>query len=327
MVGHVLQQAGYERIMQVVYSFHMPMLFILSGYFISDKKSFREFAVSRAVRLLIPYIKCCIVLIIGKSLIAALLGKDIVFALIKWLYISFYGSGNGQGTWGFDNSGSWHKVFNEEIGMMWFLLALFFGGLIVKWFCGKKYAICGILFCSFVGIFSSKVINLPFSFQNGLGVTFWIFLGVWLKTKNLICMVKQINNYHIFLCILLWGGSSLFGETQLFRNYYGLGIFDILGALGASVSIFLVAEWLGKRRKNTIICRILQWAGYNTMMVYCLHFVTWNLFITSILRRFVHGSLATVLACIAVTGMCMLGTYYLERFSSKFCCIKCRKGY
>lgn len=58
MVGHVLQQAGHERIMQVVYSFHMPMLFILSGYFISNKKSFREFAVSRAVRLLIPYIKC-----------------------------------------------------------------------------------------------------------------------------------------------------------------------------------------------------------------------------------------------------------------------------
>lgn len=58
MVGHVLQQAGHERIMQVVYSFHMPMLFILSGYFIFNKKSFREFAVSRAVRLLIPYIKC-----------------------------------------------------------------------------------------------------------------------------------------------------------------------------------------------------------------------------------------------------------------------------
>ena len=83
MVGHVLQQAGHERIMQVVYSFHMPMLFILSGYFISNKKSFREFAVSRAVRLLIPYIKCCVILIIGKSLIAALLGKDIVFTLTK----------------------------------------------------------------------------------------------------------------------------------------------------------------------------------------------------------------------------------------------------
>ena len=39
MVGHVLQQAGHERIMQVVYSFHMHMLFILSGYFISNKKA------------------------------------------------------------------------------------------------------------------------------------------------------------------------------------------------------------------------------------------------------------------------------------------------
>lgn len=54
MVGHVLQQAGHERIMQVVYSFHMPMLFMLSGYFISGRKTWQEFALSRARRLLVP---------------------------------------------------------------------------------------------------------------------------------------------------------------------------------------------------------------------------------------------------------------------------------
>ncbi len=65
VLGHAIKQTGVDTplwnlIVQVIYSFHMPLFFVLSG-FVSvkilsyEKKDFGKYIKSRAVRLLIPY--------------------------------------------------------------------------------------------------------------------------------------------------------------------------------------------------------------------------------------------------------------------------------
>ena len=309
IAGHVLQQAGYGRMMQIFYSFHMPMLFILSGYFISVKKTWLEFAVSRASRLLMPYVVCCGIVILGKSMVAAVKGRYWFDAFTEWLYISFYGSGVGQGTWIFDSNGILHRLSGGEIGMFWFLLALFYGSLIVKWCWSKKWGVWVIVACSLIGIITSRYFYIPFSIQNGLAVTFWIFIGMLIREKGLD-KYSKCTPLKILILMAFWVISICFGETHLYRNYYGLAIIDVLGALSGSWLIFFMSNRISMQFGTSYISKILAWIGCNTMIIYCMHFLTWTLLPTfKFVKYFTDGIEAVALNLIIIIVLCLAGSY------------------
>ena len=309
IAGHVLQQAGFGRAMQVFYSFHMPMLFMLSGYFISGRKTWQEFALSRARRLLVPYSVCCGIVIAGKSIVAAVKGRDWFAAFTEWLYISFYGSGAGQGTWIFDSSGVLHRLSGGEIGMFWFLLALFYGSLVVKWCWQKRWGARVIAACSLLGIISSQYFYVPFSIQNGLAVTFWIFAGMLIREKGLWRYAK-IAPLTLLMLAVSWLISIFWGETHLYRNYYGLGVVDVIGALSGSWLVFWLANKFSEQYGSSSAGKVLAWIGCNTMMIYCVHFMAWNLLPTfRLAKKFADGMGAVALNFLVISILCLFCTY------------------
>lgn len=53
VIGHM----GFpEEVRTVIYGFHMPLFFLLSGIFVSTKEDFRSFFAKKARTLLIPYL-------------------------------------------------------------------------------------------------------------------------------------------------------------------------------------------------------------------------------------------------------------------------------
>ena len=56
IIGHMW---WYQPEMNLMYSFHMPLFFLIGGFFIKRRKSFKEIVHQKAVRLLSPYVFTC----------------------------------------------------------------------------------------------------------------------------------------------------------------------------------------------------------------------------------------------------------------------------
>ena len=99
---------------RIIFSFHMPLFFILSGYFFKVKEPL-TLVKSDFRRLIIPYIMTAVVLILWAS-IFAIKGGD--YSLVDVSIIkAVYGTGSAHHS----------PVFGRapSIGAIWFLLALF----------------------------------------------------------------------------------------------------------------------------------------------------------------------------------------------------------
>ena len=64
-LGHL----GIESIDRVVFTFHMPLFFILSGMFLNGDVPFNEFIKKKSKRLLVPYY------VTGDNLFPRILGR------------------------------------------------------------------------------------------------------------------------------------------------------------------------------------------------------------------------------------------------------------
>lgn len=84
VAGHL----GVDSVNRIVFSFHVPIFFIISGYFLHDKDGFIR---KRAIQLLKPYLFTSLVLCfcdIFKTLIKVLIGHanigDVFSCLENW---------------------------------------------------------------------------------------------------------------------------------------------------------------------------------------------------------------------------------------------------
>ena len=131
IAGHL----GIKGINSVVFTFHMPVFFVISGYFLSDKGNVEEFIQKKVQQLLIPYILAVFGIIMGDILykIFVIKNADGIFEMIvNWMKAGLYGSGT---------------VFNPtlidvwQIGAVWFLLASFVATIEVRILSQYKYGI------------------------------------------------------------------------------------------------------------------------------------------------------------------------------------------
>ena len=270
ILGHQLQKCGLVHPLQFIQTFHMPLFFMISGYFISDTASLPDFTKKRARRLLIPYAICCTIAIIISALRAVRnhstlsnIGKEI----LRWLWISIYASGSDHGS-KIGNFG-----YDSEIGIIWYLVALFWASIVVKYLINKPLPMVSVIFVASIGIGTSTLLGwLPFSIQNGLGTTFWVFIGYTVKHYNLL---ERINNYiyskWILLIIPVWLISALFGCVHLYENYYALGLVDIVGCIAGSLLVYGLCISISKH--TNYAKHALSWIGKNSLLIYCLHFV------------------------------------------------------
>ena len=264
IVGHM----GYRALDRVIFSFHMPLFFLISGYFLDEKRSSKEGLIKRSRQLLPPYIFTCVCivsLIALKDLLVVLIRHENVSVLFydlgKWLYASFYGAGTSH-----------DRPFSVvQIGPIWFLLAMIIGTYIVQTARKTKCPLMWVMITALIGYFTSKIIWLPWSVQAAMTAAVFIYFGVVLKKYNAFEENCAKVIFPVTLVLLI--GEIIYGDPHLSiaRNYYPNGVFDFIGGGGGAICIIIIVKYLSEHLKFRKVWSAFKWLGKNSLIILCLH--------------------------------------------------------
>lgn len=263
IIGHM----HLQRINPFIFSFHMPLFFFISGYFMSMKYSPRVYFVKRARQLLIPYIFACICITAGALLKDAAAGNAgmVISDIKKWVFASVYASGQEYTD----------PFWIPSIGAIWFLPAMFFATIIVRRCISYRYKFLLIIIIAYVGYASSQKIWLPFSVQAGMTAAVFLFGGWQCKKSNLfqrkLPADLEIGMLAVWIFCIIFGG-----RLYLVRNYFGNGLLDVAGAFCACFFVVKFSGWIEKYAKR--ISGILAFFGKNSLIILCFHTIELKLF-------------------------------------------------
>lgn len=218
-----------------LFSWHMPAFFFLSGFFIKPERSLHETVKKEAKRLVLPFF------IFGTLGLIAEIIKRHVFSGADFAVQDFILVKEIQGLFIWMDFTHMHQYGF----VLWFLMALFWGRLILQFLLKvikNKFvigAICLVLFF----FLANRSLVLPFSIDKGLFSLIWLFLGylyynysikeeksklrVYLTVLAVVILVilpLPITNIAIKiaqnpLSSLLYGLSIIVLLTEVFRNF------------------------------------------------------------------------------------------------------------
>ncbi len=171
IAGHVFPLDSLGR--QLIYSFHMPLFFIVAGYLFKPNTNYRKKLSADFSRLLVPYL--FIALCFTIYLLATY--SDTLFALRYSFIAMIFGSAC--------NHASYFWSAPPRIGAAWFLPALFWCRQIYNFvYChtnNPRYIIATIAFTATITDF--YLINLPFAILPGSSAMMFYMIGNVIRSR------------------------------------------------------------------------------------------------------------------------------------------------
>lgn len=244
IIGHIYQPNN--ALITWIYSFHVPLFFIISGILLYYKdtvnKSFLGLISSRIKSILIPYLMFCLVNIIFEIILNPSL------TTIKWTIlqtITFFG-----------------------IGATWFLPALFISEIIFilinKYINSKfiKFVITSILI-TIPCIFKSNNIILTVMFRSLTSLGF-ISIGYYIFPYINKVDLSWVNILCIFITSILLSGIN--GNVDLYSLKYNNPIIYLLcGVIGSVLILFTLKKF------NNFNSKYLTYFGLNSIVIMATH--------------------------------------------------------
>ena len=264
MLCHLVYTNG--PIKHVIYSFHMPLFFILAGVLaknIENIPSFKDFTRKNAKRLLLPYIATMLMLCAWGG-VQSIAKHDVSFFL-RHVLSMLTASADGWQT----------KYGLVYVGPMWFIVALFW---VREIFCGiqlackrvKKYGNELVVGISVVLSVASVLIHpylpsLPFSIMQACTAIAFYAVGWYIHNHSIPWWVYAMS-------VIVWPLAILYGGVGLDScalQYYPLSFF---GACGGTYVLYLLCKaysHLCIKIHNPI--SIFVWMGINSLAILCMH--------------------------------------------------------
>ena len=239
-----------------IYSFHVPLFFIISGYLLKNQ-TLGETIVKGFRHLLLPVFVTILVTVI-------------VLALL------FY----REGAWKGPSVSHWITeliLMNGKEGVcgMWFVIALFWGKL---WYCLIKkledwwiLLIGSLLFI--LGYYCRMNFHLPFHFDNGMSVLFYLFVGMQISRYDIL---KYDTNWIVIIFSLFFLSIASFSPINLFEYWFRFGVWSVLTSVVLCLSLLFVIKRFCNH--DSFIKKIFVFAGQNTLLILCMHGIlhTWQ---------------------------------------------------
>lgn len=207
-----------DKVNSFFFSFRMPLYFMLSGLFISFRHGYKDFALKKINRLIVPFFFFFFI----SSVICFFLKPEDCCSVFNFMYTE-WGGGNLP---------------------IWFLLSLFttyaLYALITRYVSQNELILCvfatilgGIGFC--LGMYR---VNLPFFIDTSLTCfPFVVFGGLMRKHTNLLkkdvwyrCLLVSVVSFA--LCWCFCNGESHFKENQFDCGLVVMYLCGILGSVG-----------------------------------------------------------------------------------------------
>ena len=247
-----------------VYSFHIPLFFILSGYTCKVIKPSPRKLVSR---ILAPYLAICLY-VFFKQIIS--FGTDGLFKLL----LSFIWASGGQ-----------VKVLDiPSVGLAWFLMALFISKIIypyVKLFFNeiRLSVISQFVIFLLIAVLSwliSQWFLFPFAFNQALVAMFYLFIGQTLhqfieKHDKGFGLNKYVAALVIF-CVI-WFSCISNGIFYSIGNMFHVGplLLGILMSVSGPIVFILLLQKTEYFLNRFKICRSFAMVGRDSLLILSLH--------------------------------------------------------
>ena len=217
IVGHCV----HDWRLLLVYPWHMPLFFIVSGYFFKPL-NIGTIAKQNFQRLIIPYFISSILVICGSYVLNDGNSNTDISTISLTLLL---GGGNLD--------------FSPYFGIGWFFIALFFShiiyGIIHKYSKSLKSVTIWSIIVSCIGYFIGTKYGrlIPFQLTQACISIIFIHIG-YFSSKLLSIPIKSHLWIWWSLSIIFLAASIYFGTLDMFTNKYTLFPINILGAIGGT---------------------------------------------------------------------------------------------
>lgn len=263
MLCHLVFTAGPVK--QFIYSFHIPLFFILAGVFakkIEDISSFKDHIRKNAKRLLLPYVVTMLMLCAWGGVLS--IAKHDISIFLRHLFSMLTASADGWQT----------KYGLIYAGPMWFVVALFF---VRELFFGLQRActrlengdelVVGVsIIISVVSVLMHPYVpSLPFSIMQACTALSFYAIGWYVQNHRIPWWVYVLS-------VIVWPFAIFFGGVGIdscVLRYYPLSFIGACG--GTYVLYWLCKAYSNLRAKIHNPISIIGWIGLNSLAILCMH--------------------------------------------------------
>lgn len=299
-LGHTVSSPS--EIGNFVYSFHMPLFFLLSGYCFSSRRKFGDFVLTKLKTIVLPIFS----LGLTGAIVVAVLSYFLKHENIdwKWLFLNPF-------------------VQYKEHSLLWYLAALFVALIIfyaiTKLFKDKPLPI--IISAFVLGGISYTAIrlfdyDLPWNVPTALIALPFIAIGYTMKKKD---FSKNLNHIWVpiasFLGCLISGYCNLkfFGGVEMHSNSYGnIALFYLTALLGS----IMVISFSVLLEKNSM----LEYFGKNSLIFYALEPIQY--FVNFTLKVFhpyfseskIYAYAFTIVAIVIICLMSSIASFIINKY-------------
>ena len=251
-VGIILVILGHTStpLKKLIYGFHMPLFFLLSGYLYSQK------TISiRAKRFIVPYFILAFINLILQAVLLVVRNQWSNKTIINWLLGIAYSRGTTE----------WMPCCSP----LWYLTAAFIAvialDMLKKYFSRQKVLVISIACSVLAAILCEKNIpKLPWNMDTALMGLFFIVIGYELKERKII---EKISSMQICLCAIVGINAILLNPIEYVNfddNRYGNYLMMIIGAVSMSLVIIFITKRMVEKNEDLRIVACLQffWKTY-----------------------------------------------------------------
>ena len=262
IIGH-LETLPYYPYRNFVFAFHMPLFFIVAGFFynikpvkVCFKKDFK--------RLIIPYFFTSIIVLLEFSAYSFYKGN--FSRIFEYLFAIFFCSGSGH------SSLIWPIV--PCAGPIWFLVAMFWCKTVYNWLRNHHINTVTIGVISILSTCIDKyLINLPFCILPGLSAMMFYLLGD-------LCKQYKFKHFKhktivIFCSIPFFIFCIFYSELFMVKCHYKYYPIDVIGACGGTYLFYKLSTFI-VQSKFKYINSFLTWFGVNSLIVLSFHTIEFH---------------------------------------------------
>lgn len=256
IAGHLGGLGGINKIFyHFIFSFHMPLFFILAGYFFKPKHFYTSLS-KDFKRLIYPYLFTCSLIILYK--LALFIYNNNSGPLIRSLIASLWGSGSNNHT-------SLYFANIPSVGAIWFLLALFWCKNIFNILPQNKHLFETVLILSILATLTDRyLVNFPFTILPGISAIVFFGAGHFIKQR-------KISPYWLLIGIPVWLYCIMYSGMSIVRSYYKCYPLDIIGGIAGTYTIYLISKMISLR--HSYFAQTLTWLGKNSLAILCYHLI------------------------------------------------------
>ena len=266
MVAIVCGHFGILTLNRVVYTFHVPLFLLISGYLLSTRKSPAEFARQRAVQMLRAYAVGAAMLFTGALVVGFVMRYD----MAEWLGNTVRAIAFGSGV---AHDPGLLPFAMPAVGLLWYLLgalwAMLLARLLAELPTPAGLALAAVAFLA--GWKSPALVGwLPWSIQPGLMGTLFVYLGFIAKQHDLLGRKRPA--WPLIPAAALWAFCMWrdWAVNIVAAEVGGHGV-AVLGSLAGCYVIICASEWLVAHPNP--LARAANWYGQLTLAAMLWHAV------------------------------------------------------